>query len=132
MGVWGERRAAAVSCTTRVSGIERSRNVSAITRKRSATRWLMVPGSPIAPALTPVSDLDALVDAIDRVDMELGAPHRLDGFAIQHQVGDIGARDEHALRAGETGRLTDPVEALDFLVDAADRLNAARADRPSR
>jgi hypothetical protein len=45
--------------------------------------------------------LDAVVDALQRPDVELAGGHRRDHFVGQHQVPHIGARDHHALLAGE-------------------------------
>ena len=44
---------------------------------------------------------------------------------VQHEVGDVGPGDEHALVAREAHGLADLEEALDLLVHAADGLHLA-------
>ncbi len=59
------------------------------------------------------------------VDVELAGAHRLQHALIEHQVGDVGMRDDHPLLARQATRLAEPEETLDLLVDPADRLHFA-------
>jgi hypothetical protein len=43
----------------------------------------------------------------------------------QHQVSHVRVRDDHALTSGQLSECARPVEALDLLVDATDRLQLA-------
>jgi hypothetical protein len=70
-------------------------------------------------------DFDALVDAGDRDRPEAAGGAGLDHVLAQHQVLDVGDRDQHALLAGQPARAADVEEALDLLVDPADRLHLA-------
>ena len=83
----------------------------------------MVPGSSIVPARTPVRISIPSSIVLDRIDVETSVRDRLDCLRVEHQVGDVGARHQHALRAGQADRLAHAIEALDLLVGAADRLH---------
>src|SRR5690606_40393429 len=48
-----------------------------------------------------------------------------DLLVVEHQVPRVGLRDDHALRAVESAIAADLEEALDLLVDPADRLHVA-------
>ena len=51
--------------------------------------------------------------------------HRCHHVLAQHQVLDVGFRDQHALLAGEPARAANVEEALDLMVGAADGLHLA-------
>src|SRR5208283_5277233 len=79
----------------------------------------------------PRQSLDSAIDRIDRIDVEFAPLDRAGGLRIEHEVRYVGARHQHALRAGQTDRLAHAIEALDLLVDAANRLHGAvLIDRP--
>ena len=59
------------------------------------------------------------------IDVEMAGTHRLQYAVIEHQVGDIGVRDDHTLLASQATRLAEAEEAFDLLVDPADRLHLA-------
>jgi hypothetical protein len=46
-------------------------------------------------------DHEPFVAGAERVDVEPAPPHRLDDVLAQHQVGDVGSRNQHALLAGQ-------------------------------
>src|SRR5690606_25754813 len=64
-----------------------------------------------------------LVDMAHGINVELSGAHRLQHALIEHQVADVGVRDDHALLAAQAARLAQAEEALDLLVDPADRLH---------
>ncbi len=70
-------------------------------------------------------DLDALVDRLDRVDVELPFADGLDDVGPEHQVLDVLVRDDDALGSGQALGPADVEKALDLLVDAADGLDLA-------
>jgi len=70
-------------------------------------------------------DFDALFDRGDRIKVELALGYGFDHFFAQHQVVHVFRRDQHALISGETFHFADIVEAFDFLVHAAHRLNVS-------
>ena len=49
--------------------------------------------------------LDPLVDRAHRPDVEAALAHGLDHLLVEHQVADVGRRDDHALLAGEPAAL---------------------------
>src|SRR5664280_2450502 len=65
---------------------------------------------------------DPLFDARHRVDVEPSALDRGHDLGVELQVGDVRLRDHNALRPRETAPAAEREEALDLLVDAADRL----------
>ena len=69
--------------------------------------------------------LEALVDRIDRPDVETAGGHRGGDLRVDHQMADIRARDHDPLVTGRAALAAEGVEALDRLVDGADRLDAA-------
>ena len=85
----------------------------------------MVPGSCQRARAHAGQNLYSLVDRADRVNVEAAVRDRLDCLRVEHQVGDVGARQQHALRAAQADRLAHAIEAFDFLVGAADRLHRA-------
>src|SRR3989442_2785868 len=70
-------------------------------------------------------DLDPLADRLDRIDMKAPLPDRVDDILSEHQVLGVARRDQHALVALQPLRLAHVEEALDLLVDPADRLDLA-------
>ena len=84
-----------------------------------------------APVGAALAGLDAredfypFVDGTDGVDGELAVLHRLHHVLAQHQVLHVGPGDQHALLLVQPPGAADVEEALDLLVDAADRLHLA-------
>src|SRR5690606_9899764 len=68
---------------------------------------------------------DPFVDRPHGPDMEAPVAHRLDHLVVEHQVLNVGRRDDHPLAPGESGRLADLVVAFDLLRHPADRLDLA-------
>ena len=68
---------------------------------------------------------DALVDGRNSKDTEAAGTARIDDILAQHQVRDVGGRNENSLVVGKAAGLADVEEALDLLVDAADGLHPA-------
>src|SRR5262249_28590020 len=56
---------------------------------------------------------------------EAPRPHRLDHVVAQHQVADVGTRQDDALVAGEPARAADAEETLDLVSHPADGLHLA-------
>lgn len=71
-------------------------------------------------------DLDALVDAADWIDGELAARDRLAHVGAQHQMLDVGGRDQDTLSLQGAARDAGVEEALDLFVDPADGLDLAK------
>lgn len=71
-------------------------------------------------------NLDAVIDRINRPDMELAFVHRFENILPQHQIRHIGPRNDNAVLAGQPLTDTDIKKALDFLIDAANRLDIAK------
>src|SRR5579859_991417 len=69
--------------------------------------------------------LHPLVHAVDRNHAETAGGRGLRHVLAQHQVLHVGRRYQYTLLAGQTPLLANVEEALDLLVDAADRLDAA-------
>lgn len=67
-----------------------------------------------------------LVGLADRIDMEHAVLHRLQHALVEHQRGNVGARDDHPLLAGQAAGLAEAEEAFDLLVDPAHRLHFAK------
>ena len=75
-------------------------------------------------------DEEGMDDMGGDMDVEVALLDRRADLARQHQVAAVARRDQHALAAVESGLAADGEEALDLLVDAADRQHLAeRADR---
>src|SRR5258708_16770513 len=70
-------------------------------------------------------NLDSLVDSVDWVNVEAAVGYRFDRLRVEHQVDDIGARQQYSLRAAKAGRFADAVEAFVLLLCAANPLNRA-------
>ena len=68
---------------------------------------------------------ERLIHPTDGIDMKHTAAHRLQHTFIEHQRGDVGTRDNHALLSCQPARLTKTEETFDFLVDPADGLHFA-------
>ena len=58
--------------------------------------------------------------------MEFSVIHGFQNIFAQHQIRHIGARNNHAMLAGQSLTDADIEEALDFFVNTADRLNLAK------
>jgi hypothetical protein len=56
--------------------------------------------------------LEALVDRVDRPDVEALGTDGIDDLLAQHQVARVGARDDDALLTGQPGRL--PMEDMEY------------------
>ena len=68
---------------------------------------------------------DRLRRSSDRVDGETALGASFHDVVAQHQMLRVGGWYQHALRSRKSARGADVEEALDLLVDAADRLNLA-------
>lgn len=69
---------------------------------------------------------ERLVDMAHGIDGKLPRLDRFQYRVIQHQVGHIGVGNNDALLTGKAARLTEPEEALNLLVDAADGLHLTK------
>ena len=69
--------------------------------------------------------LDALADVCDGIDMEHALLHCLHDFIAEHQLPDIGCRDDNALPSCESTFFAQLKEALDLVGHAADGLDLA-------
>ena len=67
----------------------------------------------------------ALLDGMNRPDVELPGLDCLDHLIAQHQIAHVAKRDDDALLAGQPFGLAGQVEALDLLVHTADSLDLA-------
>ena len=76
----------------------------------------------------PGQQLNTVVDVVNRINRKLPVLNRFQHVFAQHQIDDIGARNNHALFAGQPVVFADLEKALNFLVNAADGLNLAKLD----
>ena len=67
--------------------------------------------------------LETFVNRLHDVDMELPILYGIDNVFAKHQIPDIVEGNHHPLGSGETAGHADVIEALDFQIDPADRLD---------
>ena len=78
-----------------------------------------------SPAAVSGQQRNTFIDRSDRIDGKAAGGTGLDDVLAQHQMLDIRLRDQDALRPRQAALLANIEEALDLLVDPADRLNLA-------
>ena len=66
---------------------------------------------------------NAFPDVCYRINVEHAVFHRFNHVIVQHQISDIGYRNQHALCAGQSPFSAKCKEPFDFLVYTADGLN---------
>ena len=71
-------------------------------------------------------NFNAVVNRIDRPDMELSFLNGLQNVFPQHQRADIGSRNNNALVPSQAAMFAHVKETFDFFIGAADRLNLAK------
>lgn len=68
-------------------------------------------------------EFNAFIDGVDGIDIKFPPGHSMDDIPAQHQMLQIGARDDHALITGQPSGLAQVEETFDLFVYATNRLD---------